>query len=108
MLDDGRVLDVRNVIWCTGFRPDYTWIEVPLELGEDGYPVQYRGVVDSAPGLYFVGMLFLHSFASMLIAGASKDAEGVAKHLVARSSEGPAQTASKASVATFAEKRAAS
>jgi putative flavoprotein involved in K+ transport len=108
VLDDGRVLDVRNVVWCTGFRHDYTWIKVPLEQGEDGYPVQYRGAVDSAPGLYFVGMLFLHSFASMLIAGASKDAERVAKHLVARSSEGREQATSKAPVATFAEKRSAS
>ncbi|HET8758140.1 MAG TPA: hypothetical protein VFM58_19115, partial [Solirubrobacteraceae bacterium] len=81
VLDDGRVLDVRNVVWCTGFRPDYSWIDVPLEVGEDGYPVQYRGSVASAPGLYFVGMLFLHSFASMLIAGAARDAERVAKHI---------------------------
>jgi putative flavoprotein involved in K+ transport len=81
VLDDGRVLDVQNVVWCTGFRPDYSWIDIPLDVGEDGYPVQYRGVVDSAPGLYFVGMLFLHSFASMLIAGAARDAERVARHL---------------------------
>jgi len=108
VLDDGRLLDVRNVIWCTGFRPDYTWIKVPLELGEDGYPVQYRGVVDSAPGLYFVGMLFLHSFTSMLIAGSSRDAERVAKHLVARSSEGRVRVASTAPVAALAEKQAAS
>src|SRR5205085_654674 len=75
VLDDGRVLDVRNVVWCTGFRPDYSWIRVPFELGEDGYPVQYRGAVDSSPGLYFVGLPFLHSFASMLIGGAGRDAE---------------------------------
>ena len=108
MLDDGRVLDVRNVIWCTGFRPDYTWIEVPLELGEDGYPVQYRGVVDSAPGLYFVGMLFLHSFTSMLIAGARRDSRRVAEHLMARSSERRVWAASTAPVAALAEKQAAS
>ncbi len=108
VLDDGRVLDVRNVVWCTGFRPDYTWIKIPLEQDEDGYPVQYRGAVDSAPGLYFVGMLFLHSFTSMLIVGASKDAERVAEHLVARSSEERAQASSKAPVAALAEKRAAS
>jgi putative flavoprotein involved in K+ transport len=87
VLDDGRVLDVRNVIWCTGFRPDYSWIEVPLDVAEDGFPVQYRGVVDSAPGLYFVGMLFLHSFASMLIAGAAKDARRVAEHIATRRGE---------------------
>jgi putative flavoprotein involved in K+ transport len=84
VLEDGRVLDVRNVIWCTGFRPDYSWIRFPIEMGEDGYPVQYRGAVDSAPGLYFVGMLFLHSFTSMLIAGTSTDAERVATHIATR------------------------
>ena len=108
VLDDGRVLDVRNVIWCTGFCPDYTWIKIPLEQDEDGYPAQYRGAVDSAPGLYFVGMLFLHSFASMLIAGTGRDAERVAEHLLARSSEERAQAASKAPAAALAEKRAAS
>ncbi len=87
VLDDGRVVDVQNVVWCTGFRPDYSWIAIPLDVGEDGYPVQYRGVVASAPGLYFVGMLFLHSFASMLIAGAARDAERVAKHIAARRPE---------------------
>ncbi len=83
VLDDGLVLDVANVIWCTGFRPDYSWIDLPLEL-EDGYPRQYRGAVESQPGLYFVGMLFLHSFSSMLILGAGRDAERVAKHIASR------------------------
>jgi putative flavoprotein involved in K+ transport len=108
VLDDGRVLDVQNVIWCTGFRPDYSWIKIPLEQDEDGYPAQYRGAVESAPGLYFVGMLFLHSFASMLITGAGRDAERVAEHLVAWSSEGREQISRKEPVATLAEKRAAS
>jgi putative flavoprotein involved in K+ transport len=82
VLDDGRVLDVANVVWCTGFRPDYSWIRFPFELGEDGYPVQYRGVVSSSPGLYVVGIPFLHSFTSMLIGGAGRDAERVARHIV--------------------------
>lgn len=97
VLADGTVLDVQNVVWCTGFRPVYSWITVPLEVGEDGFPVQYRGVVESAPGLYFVGMLFLHSFASMLIAGTSRDAKRVASHIAthrvgrrARASAAPA------------------
>ena len=81
-LDDGRVLDVRNIVWCTGFRPDFSWIHFPFEIGEDGYPVQYRGVAASSPGLYFAGLPFLHSFASMLIAGATRDAERVARHIV--------------------------
>jgi putative flavoprotein involved in K+ transport len=83
VLDDGRVLDVANVIWCTGFQPDYSWIQLPLEY-EGPYPVQNRGAVPSQPGLYFVGMLFLHSFASMLILGAARDARRVTQHLADR------------------------
>ena len=81
VLDGGRVLDVANVIWCTGFRHDYSWLELPLDR-DDGYPRQSRGVVASVPGLYFIGMLFLHSFSSMLILGAGRDAKVVAKHIV--------------------------
>jgi putative flavoprotein involved in K+ transport len=88
VLDDGRVLDVQNVIWCTGFRRDFSWINVPFEMDTDGYPVQYRGVVASAPGLYFVGLLFLHSFTSMLIRGTGKDAERVAQHIAGERSSG--------------------
>jgi putative flavoprotein involved in K+ transport len=81
VLEDGRVVGARNVIWCTGFRPDYSWIRFPFELGDDGFPVQYRGVVSSSPGLYVAGLPFLHSFASMLIGGAGRDAERVARHI---------------------------
>jgi putative flavoprotein involved in K+ transport len=83
VLEDGRVVDVANVIWCTGFRPDYSWIDLPLEY-EDGYPSQYRGAVSSFPGLYFLGMLFLHSFSSMLVLGAGRDAKRIAEHIVGR------------------------
>jgi len=83
VLDDGRVVEVTNVIWCTGFRPDYTWIDLPLEY-DDGYPRQHRGAVPKLPGLYFVGMLFLHSFSSMLVLGAGRDAERIAKSIASR------------------------
>src|SRR5207249_7720037 len=82
VLDGGRVLDVRNVVWCTGFRPDFSWIRLPLDFGDDGYPVQYRGAVASSPGLYFAGLPFLHSFASMLIAGSGRDSEHVARQIL--------------------------
>ncbi|MGH3110755.1 MAG: flavin-containing monooxygenase [Gaiellaceae bacterium] len=84
MLDDGRVLDVANVVWCTGFRNDLDWIRVPYAVGEDGYPEQVRGAVQSVPGLYFVGMVFLHSFSSMLIFGSARDAGRVVKHIASR------------------------
>ncbi|GAA3814054.1 MULTISPECIES: flavin-containing monooxygenase [Amycolatopsis] len=85
VLADGRVLDVANVVWCTGFRPDYGWIDLPV-TGEDGYPEQERGVTP-VPGLYFVGLPFLHSFSSMLVGGAGRDAEYVVRHLARRAPE---------------------
>ncbi|WP_448072015.1 flavin-containing monooxygenase [Georgenia yuyongxinii] len=83
VLDGGRVLDVRNVLWCTGYREDYRWVE-PAPLGEDGFPRGYRGVVDGAPGLYFVGLPFQYAFASMLILGVGRDSAYVARHIGAR------------------------
>ncbi|MEV5297241.1 flavin-containing monooxygenase [Amycolatopsis methanolica] len=85
VLADGRVVEVANVVWCTGFRPDYGWIDLPV-TGEDGYPEQERGVT-SVPGLYFVGLPFLHSFSSMLVGGAGRDAEYVVRHLARRAPE---------------------
>lgn len=83
LLDDGRALDVANVIWCTGFQQDFGWID-PSVSADDGWPRETRGVVPSAPGLYFTGLAFQYSFSSMLILGAGRDAEHVAKHIVAR------------------------
>jgi putative flavoprotein involved in K+ transport len=87
VLADGRVVDAANVIWCTGFRNEYGWIRLPLPLDADGFPEQKRGAVPSSPGLYFVGLPFLHSFASMLIIGAGRDGEKVAKHILSHRSE---------------------
>jgi putative flavoprotein involved in K+ transport len=80
-LEDGRVLEVANVVWCTGFRNDYGWIRFPLPVGEDGYPEQTRGAVAGLPGLYFVGLKFQHSFGSTLILGSVRDAEQVVKQI---------------------------
>jgi putative flavoprotein involved in K+ transport len=89
VLSDGRVLEVRNVVWCTGFRPDFSWIRIPVEFGDDGYPVQYRGAAASSPGLYFAGLPFLHSFASMLIAGSARDSGDVARQILERGTPMP-------------------
>ena len=83
VLGDGRPIDVTNVIWCTGFRPDFRWIELPI-VDPDGWPIQSRGVVESAPGLYFLGLLFQYSFTSMLVAGAGRDAAFVVARLAER------------------------
>jgi putative flavoprotein involved in K+ transport len=83
-LAGGRVLDVANVVWCTGFGHDYGWIRFAVPEDGDRYPEQRRGVVPTSPGLYFVGLPFLHSFSSMLVLGAGRDGERVAKHIAAR------------------------
>jgi putative flavoprotein involved in K+ transport len=82
-LDDGRLLDVSNVIWCTGYRPDFSWIDLPLSTRR-GWPIQDRGIVESVPGLYFVGLLFLYSLSSALLGGVGRDAEHIVEHIASR------------------------
>ena len=85
-LDDGQVLNVRNVIWATGFRHDYPWIELPVS-GPDGWPIHKRGVVPTSPGLYFVGLPFQYGFTSQLIGGVGRDARFVVDRIVERATE---------------------
>ena len=82
VLEDGRVLEVANVVWSTGFHHDFSWIDLP-GLG-DGEPPHRRGVVDGQPGLYLVGLHFLYAMSSAMIQGAGRDAEHVARHIAAR------------------------
>lgn len=83
LLDDGRVLEVENVIWCTGFHSGFAWIDLPL-FGPDGEPRHEAGVVADAPGLYFVGLHFLYAFSSAMIHGVGRDAERIARLVAAR------------------------
>jgi putative flavoprotein involved in K+ transport len=84
MLDGGRVLDVANVVWCTGFRQVFDWIDLPV-IGSDGWPEESRGVVPAAPGLFFCGLSFQFAFTSMTLPGVGRDAEYVAERVAARS-----------------------
>jgi putative flavoprotein involved in K+ transport len=83
LLEDGRTLDVANVIWCTGFRPGMSWIDLPV-LGEHGEPRHERGIAVGQPGLYFVGLHFLYALSSTMIHGVGRDAERVARAIAAR------------------------
>jgi len=83
VLEDDRVLNVTNVIWCTGFHPGFSWIDLPI-MGEDGEPMQRRGVVANEPGLYFVGLHFLYAMSSTMIHGVGRDAEHIAKVIAER------------------------
>ena len=85
LLADGRVLDVANVIWCTGFHPALSWVDLPTPLyGSDGEPVHERGIVPGEPGFYFVGLHFLYSMSSTMIHGVARDAERIASTIEAR------------------------
>jgi putative flavoprotein involved in K+ transport len=83
LLDDGRVLDVANVIWCTGYTPDYSWIDLPVRASH-GFPIQDRGIVESIPGLYFIGLPFLYSLSSALLGGVGRDADHIVSHIAGR------------------------
>jgi putative flavoprotein involved in K+ transport len=76
-LEDGQVLDVANVIWCTGFGNGLSWIDLPI-FESNGEPRHESGIVAGEPGLYFVGLHFLHSFSSTMIHGVSRDAKRIA------------------------------
>ncbi len=85
LLADGRVLDVANVIWCTGFHPGLSWVDLPTPLyGDDGEPVHERGIVPGEPGFYFVGLHFLYSMSSTMIHGVARDAERIANTIESR------------------------
>lgn len=83
-LADGRAFDVAAVVWATGFRQAYDWVDLPVEV-KDGWPAEYRGVVDSVPGLFFCGLAFQYAFASGEINGVGRDAAYVARKVAARS-----------------------
>lgn len=86
VLADGTVLDVANVVWCTGFRHGFDWIDLPI-FDDHGLPIHERGVVASQAGLYFCGLFFLHALWSETLTGMPIDAAYVADHLVARKQE---------------------
>jgi putative flavoprotein involved in K+ transport len=76
VVEDGRALEVSTVVWCTGFDPDHSWIDLP--------PLQQVRGVTSQPGLYVLGMLFQHSLASSMLQGVGADARHVVDHLARR------------------------
>jgi putative flavoprotein involved in K+ transport len=83
LLEDGSTLEVRNVIWCTGYQPGFSWIDLPVfDVGGD--PAHVRGV-SRVPGLYFLGLHFQYAMSSATLIGIGRDAEFVVGELKARS-----------------------
>jgi putative flavoprotein involved in K+ transport len=86
VLEEDRVVEAATVIWCTGFRPDFSWIDLPV-FGDEEEPIEpihRRGVVASQPGLYFVGLFFLYAMSSGFLPGVGRDAEHIVTDIAAR------------------------
>jgi putative flavoprotein involved in K+ transport len=77
---DLRQGEIRSIVWATGFRPDYSWLHVPV-LDQKGYLRHDGGVVD-APGLYALGLPVLRRRKSTFICGAEDAARDIVDHLV--------------------------
>jgi putative flavoprotein involved in K+ transport len=78
---DGSQVEVDAVIWATGYRPDYAWIDLPI-FDSDGQLRHRRGVTD-VPGLYFLGLTWQHTRGSALIGWVEDDAEFIAERIAA-------------------------
>jgi putative flavoprotein involved in K+ transport len=87
LLEDGRSLDVANVIWCTGFRNRFAWIDLPV-FDERREPLHERGTVTGQPGLHFVGLHFLYSFSSTMIHGVGRDARRITERIASQVDQG--------------------
>ena len=84
VLDDGTVMEVANVVWCTGFDHGMSWLDLPV-FDDQGHPRHKSGICEEHQGLYFVGLHFLHSVSSTMIHGAARDAKRIADAIDARS-----------------------
>ncbi|MFW6097921.1 MAG: NAD(P)-binding domain-containing protein [Chloroflexota bacterium] len=82
---DLREAGIGTVLWATGFGRDYSWVKLPI-FDAWGYPVQRQGVT-VYPGLYFVGLHWLHTLKSGLFVGVGDDARNVARHMAQRAVE---------------------
>ncbi|MGE0798370.1 MAG: NAD(P)-binding domain-containing protein [Lautropia sp.] len=80
---DIDVAGIACVVWGTGFKYDFTWIDVPGGLDEFGYPIQRRGI-GSVPGLFYLGLNWLHKRKSGIVFGVGEDAEFLAHAIAER------------------------
>lgn len=72
---------ITSVVWCIGFKPDYGWLELPV-FDSRGYPAHCRGLT-AEPGVYFVGLPWLHTWGSGRFSGVARDAQYIATHIAA-------------------------
>ena len=86
---DGDVLDPQTVVWCTGYRPDYSWIDLPVS-DASGHPIMERGVSPET-GLYFIGLEFQYAAASATIQGLDQDARYLLRAMASTAAHGMCQ-----------------
>ena len=79
-LEDGRVISVSSIVWSTGYKPDFSWINFDLTKN-NGWPKTNRGISEEFKGLYFVGMIFQFGLTSGLVGGVGRDAAFVVNHI---------------------------
>jgi putative flavoprotein involved in K+ transport len=80
IITENKILeDVKNIIWATGYRPNFSWIK-GIELDKENYPVHHRGV-SNTKGLYFIGLPWLYTRGSATLGGIKKDSEYLAYHI---------------------------
>jgi putative flavoprotein involved in K+ transport len=80
-LADGKIIRVASVIWATGYKPDFSWIDLSIR-DETGWPSTNRGVSTSHKGLYFIGMPFQYGLTSGLVGGVGRDAAYISRHII--------------------------
>jgi len=79
--ENGKIIPVSTIVWATGFKADFSWIDIPKITDESGFPNTYRGISKSCDQLYFVGMIFQFALTSAIIGGVGRDAEFIANHI---------------------------
>ncbi len=79
--------EIKSIVWATGFRPDYSWLDVPV-FDRKGMVRHDGGIVTDTPGMYVMGLQFLRKRKSSLIDGAGDDARDLSDHLVAFLADG--------------------
>ncbi len=80
-LENGRVVTVSSIVWATGFKPDFSWIDLKVTDEKNGWPLTKRGVSTEIKGMYFIGMLFQYGLTSGLVGGVGRDAAFIVKHI---------------------------
>lgn len=85
---DLRAAGITSIVWCIGFQPDFSWLDAPVFNGK-GHPGHVRGVT-AVPGLYFIGLPWLHTWGSGRFSGVARDALFLAQQIEARRPESAA------------------